>query len=105
MRAQIFRCEILLVSRVHPEVLGKDLSREQFDRVWAESVRLMGRAFALGSITTVFPDEAAAVGKPGLRRWCAAPLARAHSATPLATATRARRARRARRVTLRARRA
>ena len=28
-----------------------------------------GRAFALGSIVTVSPEEAAAVGKPSLRRW------------------------------------
>ena len=65
----IFRCEILLVAGVHPEVPGKKLTRAQFDTIWAASVRLMGRAFALGSIVTVEPQEAAAVGKPKLRRW------------------------------------
>jgi formamidopyrimidine-DNA glycosylase len=65
----IFRCEILLCAAVHPEVPGNKLTREQFDRIWAESVRLMGRAFTLGSIITVEPHEAAAAGNPKLRRW------------------------------------
>jgi hypothetical protein len=66
---QIFRAEILLVARVHPETPGKAITRAQFDEIWAASVRLMRRAFTLGSIVTVSPEEAAAVGRPGLRRW------------------------------------
>ena len=65
----IFRCEILLVAGIHPEVKGKDLTREEFDTIWKASVDLMGRAFTLGSIVTVSPEEAIAVGKPRLRRW------------------------------------
>lgn len=65
----IFRAEILLVAGIHPETPGKALTRAQFDTIWDASVRLMGRAFALGSIVTVSPEEAAAVGKPSLRRW------------------------------------
>lgn len=65
----IFRAEILFVARVHPELKGKQLTRQQFDCIWAASVRLMHRAFTLGSILTVFPEEAAAVGRPQLRRW------------------------------------
>ncbi len=37
----IFRAEILFRQRIHPRTLGKDLSREQFDRVWADSVALL----------------------------------------------------------------
>lgn len=65
----IFRCEILLVAAVHPNLKGSELTREQFDRVWSASVRLMGIAFTLGSIVTVEPHEAAALGNPKLRRW------------------------------------
>jgi formamidopyrimidine-DNA glycosylase len=65
----IFRCEILLVAGVHPNVRGSDLSRAQYEAVWAASVRLMRRAFTLGSIVTVEPHEAAAVNRPKLRRW------------------------------------
>lgn len=65
----IFRCEILFVAGVHPNVRGSDLSRAEYDAVWAASVRLMRRAFTLGSIVTVEPHEAAAVGRPELRRW------------------------------------
>ena len=59
--------QILLVARVHPETKGKDVSRAQYDEIWAASVRLMGRAFTLGSIVTVFPEEAAAVGRTRAR--------------------------------------
>ena len=34
----IFRCEILLVAGVHPEVKGKQLTRDQFDTIWKASV-------------------------------------------------------------------
>ena len=54
---------------IHPMVPGKGLTRSQFDTIWAASVRLMYRAFTLGSIVTVFPEEAVAAGNPRLRRW------------------------------------
>jgi formamidopyrimidine-DNA glycosylase len=64
----IFRCEILHVARVHPEIKGDQLTRAQFDAIWDASARLMRNAFTLGSIVTVFPQEAAALGRPTLRR-------------------------------------
>ena len=65
----IYRCEILFVAAVHPEVKGRDLSRDEFERVWRASVALMGRGFQSGSILTVDPAEALALGSPGLRRY------------------------------------
>lgn len=65
----IYRCEILFVARVHPNVPGNALSRAEFDRVWAASVKLMRRGYEEGSILTVDKAEALALGKPGLRRW------------------------------------
>ena len=65
----IFRCEILLVAGINPEKRGNELSRVEFDKVWAASVRLMTMAFELGSIVTVTPAEARSVGNPRLRRW------------------------------------
>ena len=65
----IFRCEILLVAGIHPDTRGSELTRVEFDRIWAESVRLMTKAFTSGSIVTVDKEEALAVGKPKLRRW------------------------------------
>lgn len=65
----IYRCEILFVARVHPNTPGNALSRAEFDRVWAASVKLMRRGYEQGSILTVDTSEALALGKPGLRRW------------------------------------
>jgi len=65
----IYRAEILFVAGVHPEVKGRDLSRPEFDRIWSASVSLMQRGFQTGSILTVDPAEAAALGKPNLRRY------------------------------------
>jgi len=65
----IYRAEILFVARVHPSVPGLQLTRDEFDRVWAASVDLMQRGYEQGSILTVDPAEAAALGRPALRRW------------------------------------
>ena len=65
----IYRAEILFVARVHPSAPGRHLTRNEFDRVWAASVRLMQRGYETGSILTVEPHEAAALGRPALRRW------------------------------------
>lgn len=65
----IYRCEILFVARVHPNTPGNALSRAEFDRVWAASVKLMTVGRDEGSILTVEKAEALALGKPGLRRW------------------------------------
>ncbi|EOD20250.1 putative formamidopyrimidine-DNA glycosylase [Emiliania huxleyi CCMP1516] len=65
----IYRAEILFVASVHPNTPGKALSRAEFDRVWAASVKLMRRGYEEGSILTVDKAEALALGRPGLRRW------------------------------------
>lgn len=65
----IYRAEILFVAGVHPETRGDELSREQFDRIWAATVRLLRDGFRQGSIITVGRAEALALGKPDLRRW------------------------------------
>ena len=36
----IYRAEILFVARVHPSAPGLQLTRDEFDRVWAASVAL-----------------------------------------------------------------
>ena len=41
----IYRAEILFVARVHPSVPGLQLTRYEFDRVWAASVNLMQRGY------------------------------------------------------------
>ena len=65
----IYRAEILFVAGVHPEIKGSELSRAQFDRIWAATVSLMRRGYEGGSILTVDPAEAIALGKPSLRRY------------------------------------
>ena len=65
----IYRAEILFKAGVHPEISGKDLTRPQFDRVWFHTVELLRRGFQTGSILTVDPEEARALGKPKLRRY------------------------------------
>ena len=49
----IYRAEILFKARIHPNQLGQDLSRAQFDEVWRHSVELMRRGFTEGAINTV----------------------------------------------------
>mmetsp|Transcript_18749 Transcript_18749/g.75330 ORF Transcript_18749/g.75330 Transcript_18749/m.75330 type:complete len:544 (-) Transcript_18749:1984-3615(-) len=53
----IYRAEILFRAGVHPEQPSNTLSREQFDRVWRESVLLLQRGVKTGSILTVDPAE------------------------------------------------
>jgi formamidopyrimidine-DNA glycosylase len=65
----IYRAEILFVAKLHPDTPGAQLSREQFELVWATSVRLLTDGFTHGSIITVSRAEAAAAGKADLRRW------------------------------------
>jgi formamidopyrimidine-DNA glycosylase len=64
----IYRAEILFKAGVHPEVKGIALSRAQFEAVWRHSVLLMQRGFFTGSILSVDPDEAAALGDLTRRR-------------------------------------
>jgi hypothetical protein len=53
---------------VHPEEPGRLLGREQFESIWRHSVDLLQRGFKSGSILTVDPEEAAALGPPWQRR-------------------------------------
>jgi len=64
----IYRAEILFKARIHPDQLGKDLSRAEFDKVWRHSVELLQRGFREGSILTVDPADDARYG-PDLRRY------------------------------------
>jgi formamidopyrimidine-DNA glycosylase len=65
----IYRAEILFKAGIHPEKIGVELQREEFDRVWFHTVALLQRGFELGSIITVDPEEAVALGNPRLRRY------------------------------------
>ena len=64
----IYRAEILFKARIHPDQLGKDLSRAEFDKVWRHSVELLQRGFREGSILTVDPADDVRYG-PDLRRY------------------------------------
>lgn len=63
---------------VHPEEPGRLLGREQFEAVWRHSVDLLQRGFKSGSILTVDPEEAAALGPPWQRRCAHVPAAPPH---------------------------
>jgi formamidopyrimidine-DNA glycosylase len=65
----IYRAEILFKAGVHPDRAGKELTREEFDRIWFYTVDLLKRGYQTGSILTVDPEEANALGKPKLRRY------------------------------------
>lgn len=65
----IYRAEILFKAGVHPDVPGKELQRNEFDRVWKHTVELLQRGYETGSILTVDPAEAKLLGMPRLRRY------------------------------------
>ncbi|KAL3930786.1 MAG: hypothetical protein SGBAC_011611 [Bacillariaceae sp.] len=65
----IYRAEILFKAGVHPNRPGMALEREEFDRVWEQTVLLLQRGYETGSILTVDPKEAKALGNPRLRRY------------------------------------
>lgn len=65
----IYRAEVLFKARLHPEQPCNTLSRETFDEVWRHSVLLLQRGFTTGSILTVDPEDAAAMGPPWTRRY------------------------------------
>eukprot|EP00466_Bigelowiella_natans_P005132 jgi/Bigna1/71621/fgenesh1_pg.16_\ len=54
----IYRAEILFKAGVHPEILGCDLTIEEFQLIWKHTVELLRRGFQVGSILTVDPEEA-----------------------------------------------
>lgn len=65
----IYRCEILFKAAVHPEKKGKDLEEDEFKRIWHHTVALLQRGYETGSILTVDPEEAKALGNPKMRRY------------------------------------
>eukprot|EP00730_Choanoeca_flexa_P014314 TRINITY_DN6218_c0_g2_i1.p1 TRINITY_DN6218_c0_g2~~TRINITY_DN6218_c0_g2_i1.p1 ORF type:complete len:476 (+),score=131.99 TRINITY_DN6218_c0_g2_i1:69-1496(+) len=65
----IYRAEILFKAGVHPEVIGRAITQDQFDGIWKHSVLLLQRGFQCGSILTVDPEEAVKLNKPELRRY------------------------------------
>lgn len=65
----IYRAEILFKAGIHPDKPGKDLDKSEFDLIWLHTVELLQRGFGTGSIITVDPAEAVALGKPNLRRY------------------------------------
>ena len=65
----IYRAEILFKAGVHPNIPGVNVGRERFDRIWHHTVELLRRGYECGSILTVDPDEARALGTPSLRRY------------------------------------
>ena len=65
----IYRAEILFKAGIHPDVPGRALERDEFDRIWQHTVSLLQRGYQTGSILTVDPDEAQRLGNPRLRRY------------------------------------
>jgi len=65
----IYRAEICFKAGMHPNRIGKTLLREEFDRVWYHTKDLLERGYSTGSILTVDPEEALALGKPRMRRY------------------------------------
>jgi len=59
----------LFKAGVHPDRIGKEISKEEFDRIWFHTVQLLKRGYQTGSILTVDPEEAKALGKPNMRRY------------------------------------
>ena len=54
----IYRAEVLFLHRVHPLTRGKELTRKQFDAIWAELVRLMKIGVKYNKIITISRDYA-----------------------------------------------
>lgn len=65
----IYRAEILFKAGIHPDRPGNTLEKEEFDTIWHHTVDLLTRGYQTGSILTVDPDEAVALGKPNMRRY------------------------------------
>lgn len=57
----IYRAEVLWLTRVSPSLPGRELTRERFDEIWRETVRLMTIGREHDRIVTV---DLAALTKP-----------------------------------------
>ncbi len=53
----VYRAEVLFVHGIHPEVPSKEITREQWDGMWASLTDWMRRDVRSGRITTTDPDE------------------------------------------------
>jgi formamidopyrimidine-DNA glycosylase len=65
----IYRAEILFKARVHPDRIGSELEKEEFDLIWYHTVALLRRGYETGSILTVDAEDAKAFGNPRMRRY------------------------------------
>ena len=65
----IYRAEICFKAGIHPNRVGKTLLRHEFDKVWYHTKDLLERGYTSGSILTVDPEEARALGKARMRRY------------------------------------
>eukprot|EP00536_Pseudo-nitzschia_multiseries_P002655 jgi/Psemu1/109132/gw1.35.30.1 len=65
----IYRAEICFKAGIHPNRVGRTLQRQEFDRVWYHTKDLLERGYRTGSILTVDPTEAIALGNPRMRRY------------------------------------
>lgn len=53
----IYRAEVLYRQAIHPLTPGNALDRDQFDRLWADSVHLLKLGLKYGHIVTVDPSD------------------------------------------------
>jgi endonuclease VIII len=61
----VYRAEVLYRAGLDPYLAGKDLTREQWDGIWADLVELMAEGARLGRIDTVRPEHTPeAMGRP-----------------------------------------
>jgi endonuclease-8 len=61
----VYRAEVLFRAGLDPYLPGKDLSREQWDDLWADLVALLERGVEAGRIDTVRPEHTPeAMGRP-----------------------------------------
>jgi endonuclease-8 len=61
----VYRAEVLFRAGLDPYLRGRDLTREQWDGIWADLVHLMREGAAIGRIDTVRPEHTPeAMGRP-----------------------------------------
>ena len=61
----IYRAEVLFRHNISPYRIGRDISRAEFDAIWADLVELMSKGTKRGRIDTVRPEHMPrAMGRP-----------------------------------------
>jgi endonuclease-8 len=58
----VYRAEILFLNRLSPFIPGNEVSREKFDSIWKDSVRLLRLGSETGRIETVSDEHLATHG-------------------------------------------